>query len=142
MRKISKFFRLSNAERGLLMRAVVLVGTMRLGLWLVAFQRLIAWQTHAPAFLRADSRTPPEQVRWAVEVASRYLPGAATCLVRALAAQALLAGRDSHLRIGVSKGEHGRLAAHAWVESEGEIVIGGSAYDGFVALPALEGGRS
>jgi hypothetical protein len=29
------------------------------------------------------------------------------------------------LRIGVAKGEAGKLEAHAWVESQGRIVIGG-----------------
>lgn len=67
----------------------------------------------------------PERIAWAVQAASRYVPDAA-CLVQALAAQVLLArnGYQSDLRIGVAL-EQGVLQAHAWVESQGKVLIGG-----------------
>jgi hypothetical protein len=34
-------------------------------------------------------------------------------------------GHEAELRIGVAKNERGGLQAHAWVESNGEIVVGG-----------------
>ena len=57
---------------------------------------------------------------------SRYVP-AATCLTQALATQFLLTrqGQVSSLRIGVTKTEAGEFKAHAWLESEGKIIIGG-----------------
>jgi hypothetical protein len=48
-------------------------------------------------------------------------------------------GHPALLRIGVLKGEEGRLEAHAWLESKGRIVIGGSELERFTPLVALEG---
>jgi hypothetical protein len=62
---------------------------------------------------------------WAIGVISPHIPGA-TCLTEALAALMLLGhfGLPADLRIGVARGEGGGLTAHAWVEVEGEIVMG------------------
>jgi len=53
------------------------------------------------------------------------IPGA-SCLTQALALQRLLAraGRGADLRIGVAKDGASGLASHAWLEREGEILIG------------------
>jgi hypothetical protein len=71
--------------------------------------------------------------------ASRMLRGERVCLVRALAARWMLAalGHPSELRIGVAKAPGGKFSAHAWLESEGEIVIGGAEAESFTALPPL-----
>ncbi|NET54236.1 MAG: lasso peptide biosynthesis B2 protein, partial [Merismopedia sp. SIO2A8] len=64
------------------------------------------------------------------------------CLARALTTQVFMSrqGYSPQLRIGVAKGEGGQLEAHAWVESQGQVVIG---YLGnlsyFTPLPSLEG---
>ena len=84
-----------------------------------------------------------EQVVWAVTVASQYVP-AATCLTQALAAQVLLSrlGHPASLRIGVSRDEAGEFQAHAWVECQGRVVIGGvQALSRFTPLPPLDGER-
>jgi hypothetical protein len=81
-----------------------------------------------------------ERVVWAVNVVSRYMPGGVKCLARALATQRLLAqqGYFTQLRIGV-KNLKGKLEAHAWVENNGEVVIGEVPnLSEFTALPALE----
>lgn len=56
---------------------------------------------------------------------SPYIPGA-TCLTEALAALTLLGhfGYPASLRFGIARQEGGQLAAHAWVETEGKIVMG------------------
>jgi hypothetical protein len=72
-------------------------------------------------------QVPVVRVAWAVTVASRYVP-AATCLTQALVTKLWL-GRTGHhaiVRIGVARSEAGELLAHAWVESRGKVVIGGS----------------
>jgi hypothetical protein len=66
-----------------------------------------------------------DKIIWAVALASRYVP-AATCLTQALAGQVLL---NQHcaptvLRIGVMKDQRGEFQAHAWIESQGRVVIG------------------
>jgi hypothetical protein len=51
-------------------------------------------------------------------------------------------GFSPQLRIGVAKGETGKLEAHAWIESQGKIVIGYlKDLSRFTPLPSLEGER-
>ncbi len=92
------------------------------------------------------SRPPVDRIAWAVRAASRFVPGASNCLVRALATQALLGkyGYQSDLRIGVRKAGDGGLAAHAWLESAGAVVIGEFELDQYVPLapPGTSDSRS
>jgi hypothetical protein len=69
---------------------------------------------------------PAPRVVRAVERAARVVPGA-TCLPQAIATRSLLAGYGiaSDLKLGVQRTEEG-LRAHAWLEREGQVVIGGS----------------
>lgn len=67
---------------------------------------------------------------WAVAAVSRRLLPARPCLTQALAAQALLrwrGGRAARLQIGVARAPDGRLRAHAWLERDGRVLIGGDA---------------
>lgn len=68
------------------------------------------------------------RVAGAVTFLARRLPGA-TCLVQALAADALLRrhGCASELHIGVRRpdGRPKRLEGHAWIEYRGSVVVGG-----------------
>jgi hypothetical protein len=58
-----------------------------------------------------------------VRLSSRYVPKA-TCLTRAIAAQILLnrAGLPNELHIGVARGA--AFDAHAWIECEGQVLVG------------------
>lgn len=130
MRRLSKFRRLSPSERHLLLEAAVLIAAIRVGLALMPLtilQRLLVCVASRLRCVSADAM-PPQRIAWAVAVAGRFLPGS-TCLTRALAAQALLVRRDRQaiLRIGVATGRHRALAAHAWLESDGEILVGAHA---------------
>jgi hypothetical protein len=71
-----------------------------------------------------------------VRAASRFIPGGSNCLVRALAAQTLLGrfGYRSELRIGVRKTPDAGLAAHAWLESAGTVVIGEFELENYLPL--------
>jgi hypothetical protein len=71
-------------------------------------------------------RHPIERLLWAIAVAGRYVSGT-TCLSLALAGRMMLNryGYPAHIRIGVAKEHTGSFGAHAWLESEGTIVIGG-----------------
>ena len=76
-----------------------------------------------------------------VNAAARRSPGAVTRLPRALTCQTLLAasGFDSVFQIGVVTDDKGGLKAHAWVEREGLIVIGGQpGLSEFRPLPSME----
>jgi transglutaminase superfamily protein len=145
MGPLHRYLRLPRADRHLLIRAVFAVGAVRLGLMLVSFRTLrslLAPLTRVRGTRAAVSR---ERVAWAVETASRC-PPRTTCLVQALAAQLLLAreGCPSRLHFGVSRTLEGVFRAHAWLESDGRIVIGGPAFElqRYVRLLALDLGRS
>ncbi|MDQ6663590.1 MAG: lasso peptide biosynthesis B2 protein [Acidobacteriota bacterium] len=68
---------------------------------------------------------PPEASIWAVKAASRYVPRV-TCLTQALALESILAmqGIEARMHFGAAKSVDGRFRAHAWVESQGKIVLG------------------
>jgi Transglutaminase-like superfamily len=142
MTPLLKFVRLPSADRNLLVKSALLLGAVRLGLWLLPFQtlrRLLASRTYGTTTLPEE--TSVTKVTWAVTVAGRYVP-VATCLTQALAVQVLLGqqGLAATLRIGVARGEAGQFQAHAWVEYQGRVVIGGiEAPSRFTPLPLLEG---
>jgi hypothetical protein len=141
MKLLRKYVCLPATDRRLLVKSALLLGVVGLGLWLLPFQtlrRLLARLTHRTTLLHEE--TSITRVAWAVTVASRYVP-AATCLTQALTTQVLL-GQQGHaatLRIGVARSEGGHLQAHAWVEYQGRVVIGGiEAPARFTPLPPLE----
>ena len=68
------------------------------------------------------------RVVWAIEATGRRLAPLSTCLVRALAAEAILRSASRALRfaIGVRHCADGSLQAHAWVAEGSRVLIGGS----------------
>jgi Transglutaminase-like superfamily len=117
--------KISLTELFLLTRAVTVVFAVRIALWLIPFRNLrdmINKLTRTRA--QQSSRFSVDQLGWAVSVAGRYVPRA-TCLTQALALHMLLRreGLQSSIRLGVAKTE-GSVKAHAWVESQGKVVIG------------------
>lgn len=139
--RVSKFLRLDRADRELLVRCACLLTAMRIGLCVMSVSKL-----HALVTCRARRRALPaarrhsaERIAWAIRGAARYVPGA-TCLPQALTAQYVLV-RDGHparLRIGVAVTQDREVAGHAWVESEGAIVLGDHDMTRYTPLPALE----
>jgi hypothetical protein len=141
MRRLRAFVLLPSTERNLLISATLWLGAVRLGLWLLPFRTLRRLLKHSRRPSRRWSKighVSPEQIAWAVTLAAHYIPN--TCLSRALATQALLerAGFSTYLRIGLAKKSSGQLEAHAWVESQGKIVIGALGdLSRYVPLPPL-----
>lgn len=80
------------------------------------------------------------KIGWAVSRAGRFVPGA-TCLCQALAVETLLwrRGAASNLHLGVARDDRGRFAAHAWLEMNNVLVIGGPQVGLYVPLATLEG---
>lgn len=133
MKPVRTLLLLPAAERDLVIRAAVLLSLVRLGLWLLPFrtlQRMAASTAEWPG--RSQHIGPgavgPDRIGWAVAAVGRYVPRA-TCLARAIAGEVLLVrhGFPAHLRIGVARSAEKRIEAHAWVESRGEVVVGGRA---------------
>ncbi len=65
---------------------------------------------------------------WAIQLAGRYLLGHKPCLPQALAVQWFLLrqGVTTDLNIGVQKDAVQGISAHAWVERNGRVIIGGA----------------
>lgn len=132
--------RLSGVGDRLRMAAVLWVGAVRVGLWILplGWVRRLAGAA-SQSWLPRRRSDPPEAhaVGHAVEAARRAVPHA-TCLVLALAAQVLLVrlGRPAELHLGGTRSAGGEFEAHAWVESEGEVVVGGGP-SGHVRLGAV-----
>ena len=120
---LRKFVRLPARDRAVLTRSIITLGAARLATWVLPFaagRRLLVGNRggSSPSISR-------DQITWAMAHAQRIVPRA-TCLPQALAAESLLTryGLPADLQIGVMKTPEGKLLAHAWVESEGRIVVG------------------
>jgi hypothetical protein len=143
MHQVQVFLHLTGQERLLVMEALVVVIAIRLGLWLLPFQKLralVAEMGKRPTSTRRRHALPVDRVAWAVRAVSPFVPRA-SCLTQALAGQVLLDRRGylTRLRIGVTKRSQEGLEAHAWLECQGQVVLGDH---GFLAMyasfPSLE----
>jgi Transglutaminase-like superfamily len=128
MKPLFKLLRLHKIERQLLIQTFILLGLIRLGLRWLPFQKMLDILANISQASSRQQPSPirPEQMVHAVELSSRYLPGEVLCLPRALTMHVLMRdqGYAPQLRIGVAKGAKGNLEAHAWVEHQGNVVMG------------------
>ena len=147
MTHLRKFLRLPTPDRRLLIKAALLLEAIKLALRILPFRvlrRLVVGAEKTAIGVRRVELATPEKVARAVETASRTIPGEKTCLTQALAAQVLLTrrGHPALLHIGIVKNEEGEFQAHAWVECEGKVVIGGHELERYTPLATLEGNRT
>jgi hypothetical protein len=72
------------------------------------------------------------------------VPSSRPCLTQALVLDSYLrrAGYPSRIALGVARGSQGELEAHAWVESDGVIVLGGEERQRFAELRTDEPGSA
>lgn len=134
MRLLNKYLSLDPGDRVLVAQAFVLVGVVRAGLAVVPYRTVyrLLQQTSRRRTVEIDelerARYRRRVVR-AVRTVARKLLGDKPCLPQALVAQWFLrrAGVESTLRIGVRKGEKEELLAHAWLEYDEDVIIGGDA---------------
>jgi hypothetical protein len=140
MRRINKFLNLSSIEQRLLIRTWILLALIRLGMALVPFSTLRKLLYRFRSMLGSvEKEFSEDRLVWSVGVVSRFVPKA-TCLAQAITTQLLLqqAGHQACLHIGVTEAEKGGLKAHAWVESQGKVLIGGIDLNQYTHLLALE----
>jgi hypothetical protein len=140
MTTLSTFRRLLPSERRMLIAALGLVVCVRLALWMLP-SRLIVRRVRALGFRSPRSGDRPANratVTWAVEAASRRVPQA-TCLTQAVAAQLLLHrhGFPSKLCLGVARSNGEGFFAHAWLEQDGQVLLGGQGVRDLTRLPDL-----
>jgi hypothetical protein len=128
-----RFRSLDRSDRRLVLEAASLMAFVWIGLRLIRFptlRRMLDRYAGSPA-PGSVCRSHPSAVgpvRWAITATAARLPVAATCLVQALAADAMLRrkGLEPALFIGVRIRDGAvPFEAHAWVECEGGVAIGG-----------------
>ncbi len=124
MRILRRFAAYSPLERRLVLKAWCAVAAVRILVWVVPYRwieaRLLKPEPAAPGVRPAD-------IALAVTRASTLVPRA-TCLVQAVAGGWLIRreGGESIVRFGVAKdADTSEFRAHAWLEHEGRILIGG-----------------
>ncbi|MGD9582397.1 MAG: lasso peptide biosynthesis B2 protein [Lysobacterales bacterium] len=130
---LQKWLALDRHEQATLLGLLVLLPLLRLGLWLVGFERMRALMTRAaprrqrlPASADGSALDRAERLAEWVAIAGRRGPIRATCLPQALALYGLL-GRRGHtptIRFGVRRIAD-RVIAHAWVELDGIALANG-----------------
>ena len=137
MWRLKKFASVSAPERQLLLQTALVVGAIRVALWLFPFSTVQRLASRASG--NAHQSHPVKRVVWAVRAVSRCVP-AATCLTQAMAAQFLLArsGYASRVQIGVAKDNVRGFEAHAWLVHEESILLGGASADRYTTLNASE----
>lgn len=119
-------------DRWMLVQAAVLTVLVRASLSLFSLRSVVRGLRHWAGRLsssEAADRTYRERVVWAASAVSRRLLPERPCLTQALVVQFLLRRRGDEsatLHIGVAKDQDRGIAAHAWVEREGEVIIGGA----------------
>lgn len=130
MESLQRYRALGAADRWLVAEAAVLLVVVRLAIAGVPFSILRrALDRAVRLFGRHAAGTSVSSVTrlaWAVAAVAPRLPFRSTCLVEALAIDAMLRrrGHASEIRIGVRPPSGGALAGHAWVEHDGIVVFG------------------
>ena len=135
---LRSFLALSSRERLLVLEAAALLAGVGAAIRVVTCARIRSLLDSLPTPLFGGEASPAD-VGWAVNAADGTAPGERICLVRALVAEALLRrrGRETALRFGVDGADD--VAAHAWLESGGEIVVGGETREEYTRLEAGAG---
>jgi hypothetical protein len=116
---------------------------IRTGLSLLPFnkvRRYLDWFASVFPGHQGISVYSQERIVWAVQVVGTRLLGDKPCLTQALAVQMLFKRRgvNSKLHIGIRKDTERKVLAHAWVEKDGQIVIGGEeSPNEYLPLPPL-----
>lgn len=141
MRLFRKALGLAPGDYVLLLQALATVTAIRFSLWLLPSRLLLKRVARLVdrASMTASPTPDVRRIGWAVRRASRFVPQA-TCLTQALSTQTILARRGyrSILRIGVAKTPEEGFAAHAWVEINGGILVGGAGAHQYQVLPDLK----
>ena len=131
MKKLLGLLKRSRASYGkkLFLQAYLIMSLVRLGLLWLPFNRLqslvlksqkLTWLAFAP------TQVTTNRIVRSVYRSSKYQRGKPMCLARALTAAVLMNiyGIPHQIKIGVAKGENGQIEAHAWVNSQGRVVVG------------------
>jgi hypothetical protein len=131
MQSIRKLCALSWRQRAILLEAAVLLIVVRLSLWHCGLRHTRRFLRRAEPWFVHLPHVAPLQIAGMVMCAARRCPIGSTCLTRALVARLLFSRSDyeSRLCIGVARNPQGEFEAHAWLERNGQIILGGTEED-------------
>ena len=147
MPRLRRAFELSASDWYLILQAAFWFAVVELGLRGFQFRALVDF-LHQKRQLdqRAFSRQPSSAQRaaYCVELVSRLHPLHPTCLKKALVLYALLTRRgfDVRLLIGAAKKsteKASELDCHAWLEHQGQVILGGQGTERYAALCSFNG---
>ena len=143
MQRLYKFLALPWRGKWLYLNTAFWLVSVKAGLYLLPFERLRGWQARSdePAGKPAEM----EEMRAIIEAIERIgqvlAPLRINCLPQALVGHRLLGrkGFDVQLKIGVLKNRSDQLAAHAWLEYQGQVILGDLRNLGqFTSFPTLQ----
>jgi hypothetical protein len=122
--------------------ALVWLAAARAGLALGSFAQVAAWAARRQEAERPADPRAARAIGRAVTAAARRAPFAASCFTQALAAQAMLRRRRLPARLFYGARNAGVLgpAAHVWVRSGGEAVVGAEIADRFALVASFPPG--
>lgn len=134
VRKLRRFGSLPLRDQWLLLEAVLLLFVIQVCLRIIPFSSLRDSLDVVPSVLDGSftPSCPRERISWAIENGTSILPGTYMCLVRALAGELLLVrrGYPATVQFGVDPSDE-EFVAHAWVESDGYVIVGDTARSKF-----------
>ena len=144
MTLVRKLIRLPAPERRAVLAAVAVSGAGRFGLAALPCRTVLELvrRLARPSRSARPAAGERERLVWAIHAVGRRLFPSKPCLTEALAGFLLLRRRGfpAELHLGVEKdGEKPGIRAHAWLESEGRVVVGGEDSPiRYRRLPSLE----
>jgi hypothetical protein len=146
MRAIHRLLSLTHSERRLMAEAALLLVLFALVVRFLSFRtisRFVLDNREKPGERALLGDQSPGLIPWAINAMSNRIPGTRTCLIRSLAAKVMFARRgiEARIRLGVGRDDRGSFRAHAWIESEGKIVLGQFDGESYETLPPVDSGQ-
>ena len=139
-----KLFSLDRSRRRALCRVSPVLLVVRVALFAMPFRHVYGLAVGLPPGRRRPSRSERlEADLWAVRTAGHRLFPRNPCLAEAITGFLLLrrAGHDPTMRLGVRRSLVSEAPrAHAWVECDGQVLVGGSSAPGLYAPLSSAGG--
>jgi len=137
--KLRRAFELSASDWFLILRAPFWFAVVALGLRVFQFRTLVdLLHQKSPLDQKAFSHqsSTPRRAAYCVELVSRLHLLDPTCLKKALVLYALLTRRgfDVRLFIGAAKTKGSELDYHAWLEHQGQVILGGQGQERYATL--------
>lgn len=123
----------------------MLLSTVRIALWLFTYRSVLPvverCRACSPRLL--DTSATPDKLAWAIAQVGSFVPGGRHCLSQALTLRIFLSRRGVPVNVsfGVRRDPDLLVMAHAWVEHDGRVLIGGINLDSFVRLTGPETDR-